>query len=262
MKIVRRSLIPALAAVLFLVPSSVIAPHTAVVLAQSSQDTQIQASVINNALNRPRLRNVKATVHDGIVTLTGTVDLFDNKVEAERRTHRVNNVKGVDNQIQVAGPQVSDADLLNRLVRSVSLSRVGRGTTAFNAIGVNVQNGVVTLSGTAFGPVDADTAVSIAANTPGVRDVINEIAVDPVSPADDRIRRAVYNSIYNFPSFRRYAINPARPIRISVQRGHVTLFGVVNSEADRNIAGIRANTVSGVFSVTNNLMVAGQPIGQ
>lgn len=123
----------------------------------------------------------------------------------------------------------------------------------------DLQNGAVTLSGTAYGPVDADSAVAVAANTKGVKDVINDISVNPVSPADDRIHIAVFRAIYGFPSLRKYAIDPGKPIRISVENGHVTLSGVVINEGDKNAAGIRANSVSGVFSVTNNLQVAGQP---
>lgn len=152
-----------------------------------------------------------------------------------------------------------DAELQQKLVRAISYDRVGYGTTAFNAISVNVSNGVVTLGGTAYGPVDADSAVAVASNMKGVKDVINEISVDPVSPMDDRIRRAVYRAVYGFPSLNRYAIDPAQPIRISVQNGNVTLYGVVDRQADKDAAGIRANSVPGVFKVTNDLQVAGQP---
>jgi osmotically-inducible protein OsmY len=259
MKIVRRTLIPALAAVLFVIPQTVVAPHSTVVAAQDAQDTQIQADVMNKALNKSKFKDVKATVRGGIVTLTGTVDVYDTKVDADKRVHRIKNVKGVENEIEVAGPEIPDNVLQEKLIKAISYDRVGYGTTAFNAIGVQVNNGVVTLSGTAYGPVDADSAVAVAANTKGVKDVINEIQVDPVSPMDDRIRLAVFRSVYGFPSLNKYAIDPAKPIRISVQNGNVTLYGVVDSQADKDAAGIRANSVPGVFHVTNNLVVAGQP---
>ena len=259
MKIVRRTLIPALAAVLFVIPQTVVAPHSAVVAAQDAQDTQIQADVMNKALNKSKFKDVKATVQNGIVTLTGSVDVYDTKADADKRAHRIKNVKGVENEIEVAGPEIPDNVLQDKLIKAISYDRVGYGTTAFNAIGVNVQNGVVTLSGTAYGPVDADSAVAVAANTKGVKDVVNDIQVDPVSPMDDRIRLAVFRSVYGFPSLNKYAIDPAKPIRISVQNGNVTLYGVVDSQADKDAAGIRANSVPGVFHVTNNLVVAGQP---
>ena len=127
---------------------------------------------------------------------------------------------------------------------------------AFNAITVSVRNGVVTLGGHALGPVAADSALALAARAPGAQDVVNNIQVDPLSPMDDRTRFAVYRAVYGFPSLNKYAINPAQPIRITVVNGHVILNGVVDNQADKNAAGIRANGVPGVFSVTNNLQVA------
>ena len=153
---------------------------------------------------------------------------------------------------------VPDAKLQQELVKKIEYSRVGYGSTAFNAISVHVQDGVVVLGGHAVGPVSQSTAVNLAKNTKGVKQVIDKIQVDPLSPMDDRIRRAEFRAIYGFPSLNKYAINPLKPIRISVANGHVTLYGVVDSQADKNAAGIRANTVSGVFSVTNNLQVSGQ----
>ena len=111
----------------------------------------------------------------------------------------------------------------------------------------------------AYGPVDADSAFSVASNMKGVRDVINDIQLDPVSPMDDQIRLQTYRTVYGFAMLNKYAIDPAKPIRISVANGNVTLYGVVDSQADKDAAGIRANTVPGVFKVVNNLQVAGQP---
>jgi hyperosmotically inducible protein len=153
---------------------------------------------------------------------------------------------------------VPDAQLQKELVKKIEYSREGYGSTAFNAISVKVHDGLVLLGGHAVGPVSASTAVNLAKSTKGVQKVIDKIQVDPLSPMDNGIRRAEFRAIYGFPSLNRYAINPLKPIRISVQNGHVTLYGVVDSQADKNAAGIRANTVPGVFSVTNNLEVAGQ----
>jgi osmotically-inducible protein OsmY len=75
---------------------------------------------------------------------------------------------------------------------------------------------------------------------------------------DWRIRRAEERAIYGYPQFSRYALDPAKSIRIVVVNGHVTLTGVVDNKGDRDIAGVRANGVPGVFSVKNDLQVAGQ----
>jgi hyperosmotically inducible periplasmic protein len=236
-----------------------ISRHSVAVAQSSQSDNNLRAEIINNALKKSQFKNVQVDVQNGIAKLTGTVDYFGIKEEADKRVHRVKGIKAVDNEIEIAGPEISDAALQSKLVTAISLDRVGYGTTPFNAISVGVNNGVVTLGGTAYGPVDADSAVAVASYTKGVKDVINNISVDPVSPMDDRIRRAVYRAVYGFPSLNRYAIDPAQPIRISVQNGNVTLYGVVDRQSDKDAAGIRANGVPGVFKVTNDLQVANQP---
>ena len=245
---------------LLLFSGSVTISHHLVAAAQdNASDNNLRAEVMNKALNKSKFKGVQVEVQSGIVKLTGTVDVFDTKEDADKRVHRVKGVKAVDNEIEVAGPEIPDGQLQQKLVKAIQYDRVGYGTTPFNAISVSVQNGVVTLGGHAYGPVDADSAVAVAANTKGVKDVVNDIQVDPVSPNDDRIRFAVYRAVYGFPSLNRYAIDPAKPIRISVQNGNVTLYGVVDRQADKDAAGIRANSVPGVFHVTNNLQVAGAP---
>ncbi len=223
----------------------------------SGDDAKLQAE-IQKKLDNKRYSGVQVSVQNGMATLSGTVDLFEDKEEADKRAHHVHGVHGVANQLTVAASDVPDQVLRDKLTRAIEYDRVGYGTTAFNAIAVSVQNGVVTLSGHAYGPVDADSAVSVASNTKGVRDVVNEIQVDPTSPMDDRIRLQAFRTIYGFPMLNKYAIDPGKPIRISVVNGNLTLYGAVDSQADKDAAGIRANTVPGVFKVTNELQVVGQ----
>ena len=125
-----------------------------------------------------------------------------------------------------------------------------------------MQNGVVTLGGTVYGPPDKDSALSLVANTPGVKDVVDNIEVAPVSPMDDRLRLQLARVIYGTPQLQKYAMDPAKPIRITVVNGNVTLTGVVDSQADKDVANIRANGVPGVFKVTNNLQVASSSNGR
>lgn len=224
--------------------------------ASEPKDAQIQADVMK-ALDSKRFSGVKASVQNGVVTLSGTVDIYSAKQDADNRVHHRKDVKGVENMIQVAGPTVDDTTLRNKLAEKLAYDRVGYGTTAFNAFTIGVQNGVVTLGGVAYGPTDKDSAVSVVENYPGVKDVIDNIDVAPVSPMDDRIRLAEARAIYGSPQLNKYAIDPAKPIRITVVNGHVTLSGVVDSQADKDVANIRANGVPGVFQVTNNLQVAG-----
>ena len=232
-----------------------IAQSPSTTAANSGNDGQIQADVAK-ALDNKRFKDVTSSVQDGIVTLHGTVRVYSDKEDADKRAHRRKNVKGVQNLIEVAGPPVEDATLRNKLSEKLAYDRVGYGTTAFNALTISVQNGVVTLGGTAYGPVDRDSAISLVSNYPGVKDVVDNISVAPVSPMDDRIRLAEARAIYGAPQLNKYALDPAKPIRITVINGNVTLSGVVDSQADKDVANIRANSVSGVFKVTNNLQVA------
>ena len=224
---------------------------------EGSNDEQIQADVMK-ALDSKRFKDVKTSVKNGVVILTGTVDLYSAKLEADNKAHHRKNVKGVQNLIEVAGPTVEDVTLRDKLAEKLIYDRVGYGTTAFNSFTIGVQNGVVTLGGTAYGPTDKDSAVSLVANYPGVKDIVDNIEVAPVSPMDDRIRLAEARAIYGAPQLNKYAIDPAKPIRITVVNGNVTLTGVVDNQGDKDVANIKANGVPGVFKVVNNLQVAGE----
>jgi hyperosmotically inducible protein len=219
---------------------------------------QSSASEVQGKLNKSQFKDVKVTVDkDGIATLTGTVNLYEYKKDAANRVRKAKGVNGVRNQIEVAGQSASDEELKKKLGEKLTYDRVGYGN-AFNSISLNVENGVVTLGGHARTDVDKDSAVALVSTYPGVKDVVDDIEVDPTSIMDDQTRLAVARSVYGYPSLNKYAIDPAKPIRISVQNGHVELYGVVDSKADKDAAYLRANSVPGVFSVKNYLQVAGQ----
>jgi hyperosmotically inducible periplasmic protein len=255
MKRANRRFLPVLALALGVSISAL--PYAVAEPQPGQNDTSLQVEVMNKALNKPNLKGVEASAHDGVITLTGTVALFDLKQEAYKRTHKIKGVQGVSNEIQVAGSNLPDAVLEAKLVKAISYDRIGYGTTPFNAISVQVQDGTATLSGHAYGPVDASSALALAASTPGVKNVVNQVRVDPLSMMDDRSRMQLFRTIYGFPTLSKYAMDPAKPIRISVQNGNVTLYGVVESQMDKDVAGIRANSVPGIFKVTNDLKVAG-----
>lgn len=223
--------------------------------AKAQSTAQIQAEV-QKALNSSKYENVHGSVQDnGVVALNGSVDVLDLKERIDHKVHRIKGVKAVENDIQIAGAQILDQDLSAKLIKAIEYDRVGYGATPFNAISVTVHDGIVTLGGHAYGPVDANSAAAVAANMKGVKDVVNDIQVDPPSPMDDSIRIRTFRTIYGYPSLTKYAMDPGKSIRISVQNGHVTLYGVVDNHVDKDTAGIQANTVPGVFSVNNLLLV-------
>jgi hyperosmotically inducible periplasmic protein len=220
----------------------------------SRYDNQIQNAVTHKLASKSQFREVKATVEDGIVTLTGTVDLYQRKLDAAKLARKTANAQGVRNLITVAGPDVPDAQLEQKLATKLRYVRVGYDNT-FDYFALGVKDGVVTVEGQDRTGVGRDEALADIANMPGVKDVIENVSVAPVSMFDDGIRIRALQAIYRDPVLSKYAMDPAHPIRIIVANGHVTLYGSVDNAMDKNVAGIRAAQVFGAFSVNNKLVV-------
>lgn len=158
-----------------------------------------------------------------------------------------------DNQREKMGASVSDQERITHEVRHelVMLPYY----TVFDNLAFKVEGNTVTLLGQVARPSLKNDAENVVKKIEGVDKVVNNIEVLPTSPMDDRIRRAEYRAIYGDATLSKYAWGAVPPIHIIVNNGHVTLEGVVDNEADKNVAGIRAKGVSNVFSVTNNLRV-------
>lgn len=231
-------------------------PEPRPVLQAEKGGTEDQAQVISK-LNKSQFSKVKVSFENSVIVLAGTVDLFQYKADAARRVHKVKGFTEVHNLIQVAGPTVSDQELRQKLSVKITYDRVGYGNV-FDAITLSVNNGAVTLGGHARYNMDKDSAIALVSNYPGVKEVTSEIEVDPASIMDDRIRFAVARAIYGYPSLRRYSLDPAKPIRISVQNGRVQLYGTVDSPLDKETVYLRANSVPGIFSVKSYVQVASQ----
>ncbi len=126
----------------------------------------------------------------------------------------------------------------------------------FDNLSYKVEGNRVLLLGEVTNPTLKNDAEHVVRAILGVGGVTNKIEVLPPSPYDDRIRLAVLRAVYWQPGLDRYSLGAQPAIRIIVKNGNVTLDGIVNSQVDRNLAGLRANGVPGVFSVTNNLRIA------
>jgi hyperosmotically inducible protein len=225
--------------------------------AAARYDNQIQTAVTQKLASKSQFADVQASVEDGIVTLTGTVDLYQVKLDAAKLARKAANSQGVRNLVTVAGPDVPDAQLEQKLAKKLTYVRVGYDST-FDYFALGVKDGVVTIEGQDRTGVGRDEALSDIANMPGVKDVIDNVSLAPVSQLDDGIRVRAMRVIYRDPVLSKYAMDPARPIRIIVSNGHLTLYGSVDSKMDKNVAGIRANELFGVFSVDNKLQVEGK----
>ena len=126
----------------------------------------------------------------------------------------------------------------------------------FDNIEYQVGGNTVTLLGQVTRPTLKSDAENVVKRIEGVEKVVNDIEVLPPSSMDDQLRLALYRAIYGYPALEKYALGVQKPIRIIVRNGHVSLEGVVDTEADRDIAGVRANSVPGIFEVRNHLHVA------
>lgn len=154
-------------------------------------------------------------------------------------------------------PGNSDESRIAREVRHqlVTLPYYG----IFDDLAFRVEGSKVTLMGSVARPTLKSDAENVTKRVEGVTQVDNQIKVLPLSSMDDRIRMAEYRAIYGDPALStRYGYRALPSIHIIVDNGHVTLEGVVANEGDKNLVGIRANGVPGVFSVTNNLQVESQ----
>ena len=125
----------------------------------------------------------------------------------------------------------------------------------FDNIAYKVDGDKVTLLGQVVRPSLKSDAENVVKHIEGVEHVDNQIEVLPPSPMDDQLRIQLFRSVYGYEPLQKYALGVQKPIRIVVKTGHVTLEGVVDNEADKNLVNIRANSVPGIFSVTNNLRV-------
>jgi hyperosmotically inducible protein len=154
---------------------------------------------------------------------------------------------------QPKGMPASSEDRITREVRHELLMLPWFGV--FDYIAFKVDGSTVTLLGQVARPTLKSDAENAVKHIEGVEKVVNQIEVLPPSPMDDRLRLELYRAIYGYAPLEKYALGVQKPIRIIVKNGHVTLEGVVDNETDKNLVTVRANSVPGIFSVTNNLQV-------
>ena len=155
-----------------------------------------------------------------------------------------------DESVRAVAP-VADADIQSDVVDAV-LGYVDYGV--FDSVGVSVEDGVVTLTGSVLQPWHKDDLQKRVARLEGVREVKNQIRVQPVSTFDDRLRVQLYRQIYGASMFQRYASFPNPPIHIIVENGNITLTGLVNSQVEKAVLGsIARGTLA--FRVDNQVQI-------
>lgn len=235
-----------------------LASAMAVPFAFGQGNGQLQSRV-QKQLQGSHFKNVQVSAQGDDVSLSGTVNSYEDKLQAEKKVRKVHGVASINDQIQVGGPEIPDAQLQSKVIRRVTNGLIGANVPVqFQTVMIGVHNGIVDVEGHVAGPIAANGAMSAINSTPGVKGVVNHLKVDPVSPMDMQLRMAVYRAVYSSPFLANYALNPSKPVRIQVENGHVELYGVVDSQGAKDAAGLRANSVPGVFSVKNYIQVANQ----
>ena len=223
--------------------------------ASAPNDVKVLQNVEKMLADHPSFKSVQPSVEDGIVTLQGSVDSFNNKLRLHDKVKGVHGVEGVRNQVDVSTERMSDDQLLDMLAKKLRYDRSLQGSV-FNNLTLDVHDGHVNVGGNVRTEVDRDSALAIVANAKGVTDMTDSIRVAPVSLFDDDLRIRLYRAIYRNPTLSRYALDPQAPIRIVVENGHATLYGVVDNRLDKTVADLQARSVPGLFSVDDKLVVA------
>jgi hyperosmotically inducible protein len=163
-------------------------------------------------------------------------------------------VTGVSAFAANSDPAVVQTDPLTQQV--MHQIRMYPNFSVFDDVKVRVDNGNVELIGEVTQPYKKSDLNRIVAHTPGVTAVTNDVKVLPLSNFDNRIRVQTARAIFRDPVLSKYGIQAVPPIHIIVDNGHITLEGVVNTEMEKNVAGIRASGASLSFGpVINNLRV-------
>jgi len=189
---------------------------------------------------------------DGNVTLRGKPSNALMKMKAIEAALSVDGVEGVEDELDIAAPE-SDKDFVKSLISAVL--NYGR-FTVFDDVGFQVENkGIVVLTGYVTEPIKKEELEQRVAQVTGVRELKNVIEVLPVGGNDDRVRRALFDNIYNDQIFIQYRDRAHPPIRLIVNRGNVILSGAVRNRIEKLKAETIARSTFGVIAVDNRLQV-------
>ncbi len=227
---------------------------TATPVAAAKTDSGIKADV-QRELARLDLGSSRITVEvlDGVVTLSGNVPSLWLKEEAIRRALKTGDIKSLVADLTIARAE-NDLALARQVadrIRKYSLY------TVYDTIDGRVLNGTVRLIGAVTDPKKSADIVERVAKLRGVQAIDNQIEVLPASQDDDRLRVAIATGIYSDQAFQDYSmVDP--PIHVIVNRGHVTLVGVVRSQIERIAAESIARLTPGILAVENKVQLAGR----
>jgi len=216
-----------------------------------ASDQQLKTRV-EQRLTQIRARGIRVVVSPGgSVTLAGNVASAGAKQDMIADVLKVDGVKEIVSELTVGKPE-SDQRLAERVVDQVRRSTY---FTVFDDVEINVDGGVVTLSGYVTQPIKSEDLARRASHVEGVQEFVNKLEVLPASLGDDRLRAVIANTLYRDPTFSNYASQAIPPIHIIVRNSSVLLTGVVNSEVERRQAENIVRGIPGIIGVQNALRV-------
>jgi len=194
--------------------------------------------------------DIAVSVESGVARLDGIALRYADLREADRAARK--EARSVVNELRVVpeSPRSDKAILGDAREEILGWVRYG----AFDAVAVDVNDGVVSLRGWVDTPFKKDEIEDRLAQLDGLRDVHNDLRVQGFSSGDRDLRREIFLRIYGDPMFERWASTPDPPVRVFVEKGRVTLAGTVGSAVEKQVAGhIARGTLA--FSVNNQVVV-------
>ena len=216
-------------------------------------DAQIEREVADRLLQE-QIAGVEVTVTRGTASLRGTVKSLWEKQTAVQQALRVDSVMMVDDDLTIARGE-SDRRIAEQVTAGL---RRCVFFTIFDDADAEVDDGIVTLTGRVTASAKVDACADMIARVAGVQQIRNKVETLPAAHFDEHLRYAAARQIYGNAAFQDRADRTDAPIHVIVERGRVTLTGVVRTEAERRTAGALAEA-SGALSVTNRLRIERQP---
>jgi osmotically-inducible protein OsmY len=221
----------------------------------AASDADLQRRIENRLVKAgfQKRADIEVGVESGVARLTGITLSYADLREAERLARK--DVKSVVNLLRVVPEEPrSDKAIREDAERAVlRWERYG----PFDAVGIEVEEGVVRLSGWVETPFKRAEVEERLARVDAIRDVHNDLRVQGFSQGDVRLRLQIHEKIYTDPLFVRWAGLPDPPVRVFVERGRATLAGTVGSDMERVVAGMLARGTL-AFAVNNQVKVEGE----
>lgn len=221
---------------------------------QAITPSQVEAN-IQNRLYRAHIfkhGQVQVSVVNGTATLTGTVDSFGTKMDAQRAAKKAADGMVVENNLSIQTADISAQEILAKARKEIATYYA---YTIFDGISFEAKGNSLIVKGQVTQPYKRSDIGSILGHIQGVSDLKNELQVLPLSDFDDHIRLSIARAIYRDPYFVHYAVQALPPIHIIVDNGNVTLEGVVATRMDSIKAELAARSAAPSFILTNNLRV-------